>query len=101
MEKEGNIVKRFFKSKRKIGIFILVLFVIIVIASLLWWKHFIMDDGKWDKDEKGRPSEYTNNVKISNDVDEGGITIDKDKLINEALKDLGYKEEDIKKITDE
>ena len=101
MEKEENIVKRFFKSKRKIGIFILVLFVIIVIASLLWWKHFIMDDGKWDKDEKGRPSEYTNNVKISNDVDEGGITIDKDKLINEALKDLGYKDEDIKKFTDE
>lgn len=101
MEKEENIVKRFFKSKRKIGIFILVLLVIIVIASLLWWKHFIMDNGKWDKDEKGRPSEYTNNVKISNDVDEGGITIDKDKLINEALKDLGYKDEDIKKFTDE
>ena len=97
MEKWNKIMN--FLKLKIILIIAIVILAAIVICSLLYY-FLTLKEAIWDEDEKGRPSEYTNNVKISNDIDEGGITIDKDKLINDALKDLGYKEEDIKKFKD-
>ena len=97
MEKWNKIMN--FLKLKIILIIAIVILAAIVICSLLYY-FLTLKETIWDEDEKGRPSEYTNNVKISNDIDEGGITIDKDKLINDALKDLGYKEEDIKKFKD-
>ncbi len=97
MEKWNKIMN--FLKLKIILIIAIVILAAIVICSLLYY-FLTLKEAIWDEDEKGRPSEYTNNVKISNDIDEGGITIDKDKLINDALKDLGYKEKDIKNFKD-
>ena len=78
----------------------LIIILVFILIAVVYYK-LIIDKGIWKNNEKGRPSEYTGSVKISTDTDNEGISIDKDEIIKKALKDLGYKDEDIKKMKDE
>lgn len=95
--------KSFFKMiirKRLLMALPIVIILVFIFVSVAYYKLTI-DKGIWEDDEKGRPSEYTGSVKISADTDDAGIDIDKDKIIKKALKDLGYKDEEIKEMKDE
>ena len=69
---------------------------IIIFSGMMW--YITLDDGVWKRDEKGRPSTYTENVKIDG---EKGIIINREELIKQALLDRGFSEEEIKTLTDQ
>ena len=100
MAKEHKGLSRMIIKKRLIRALPLIIILALILIALAYYKLTI-DKGIWKNNEKGRPSEYTGSVKISADTDDAGISIDKDEIIKKALKDLGYKDEDIKKMKDE
>ena len=100
MAKEHKGLSRMIIKKRLIRALPLIIILALILIALAYYKLTI-DKGIWKNNEKGRPSEYTGSVKVSADTDDAGISIDKDEIIKKALKDLGYKDEDIKKMKDE
>ena len=72
-----------------IGIFML-------ITSLSWLAH--KEEGTWKDNEKGRPSTYTKTAQVSGPE---GITVDKRNLVEQALRDMNYTDEEIATLTEQ
>ena len=88
-----NIIKGSLKNISKILIPIII--IVILISSLVW--YIFTDEGIWGKDEKGNPSSYTNNTKITTSE---GVSVDKNALVQQGLLDMGYTEEKISSMTE-
>ena len=69
--------------------------ILIILAAITWF--IFMDEGTWEDDEKGNPSTYTENVKLSTTE---GITIDKLELVKQGLLAIGYTEDRINSMTE-
>lgn len=96
MEKIKETLKSVFFNKKLIVVLILMIMIIILLSSSYYF--ITIDDGKWDENKSGNPSNYTGNV---NPVDEGGLVVDKDAIIKAGLKDLRISDEEIENMTDE
>ena len=96
MEKIKETLKSVFFNKKLIVVLILMIMIIILLSSSYYF--ITIDDGKWDENKSGNPSNYTGNV---NPVDEGGLVVDKDAIIKSGLKDLRISDEEIENMTDE
>ena len=72
-----------------------IIIIVILISSLVW--YIFTDEGIWGKDEKGNPSSYTNNTKITTSE---GVSVDKNALVQQGLLDMGYTEEKISSMTE-
>lgn len=95
-----NIAKHLISKKVLIIILIIIILLVIILPSSYYF--ITIDDGIWKDDKKGKPSSYTDNVKISATSDaSGGLTVDKDAIVKEGLKDLNYTEEEINNLTEE
>ena len=94
-DKAKQIVKKMAKRVgRKLLVILLPITIVLVLISAITWFVF-MDEGTWNDKEKGNPSTYTKNVKIS---PTDGITTDKMELIKKALSALGYTDERIEEM---
>ena len=98
MKNFKKIMKLLFTTK----VLVIVLILIFLLAVLLPASYYFItiDDAMWDKEEKGRPSNYTQNVEVSTDNEVGGLTVDKSTIIKQALMDLGYTEDEIANFSD-
>lgn len=87
--------KAFFKFKffRIALIFILIT---VVISALIWW--IFDDEGIWEDDETGKPSNYTESSKMSTT---DGIVVDREEMITDTLDNKGFTEEEIENLTEE
>ena len=94
-DKAKQIVKKMAKRiGRKLLVILLPITIVLVLISAITWFVF-MDEGTWNDKEKGNPSTYTKNVKIS---PTDGITTDKMEIIKKALSALGYTDERIEEM---
>lgn len=93
-----EIKKILIKAGMKIAIIILPLafLILFLIGALGWLVH--REEGTWKDDEKGRPSTYTKTAQVSGNE---GINVNKEDLINQALKDMKYTEEEIANLTEQ
>lgn len=82
--------------KMAIIILPLAFLILFLIGALGWLTH--KEEGTWKDDEKGRPSTYTKTAQMSGTE---GINVNKDDLINQALRDMKYTEEEIANLTEE
>lgn len=99
MDRFKIVMKMIISKKIIIMSLILVLLLVVLLPSSYYF--ITIDDGQWKDSELGNPSTYTNNVKTSN-VDNGGVlSVDKDSIIKEGLKNLKYTDEEIEQMTDE
>lgn len=98
-----KVLRLIFAGKKAKIILIIVLILLLILFMLLPASFYFItiDDGIWDDDEKGKPSNYTDNAKISTDATKMGIVVDKDTMVKNGLKDLGYDDEKIANMTDE
>ena len=78
-----------------------VLIIVAAVLPLLAYYHLTIDDGQWEEDEKGNPSTYTQNVKTPTADTGDNLTLDKEAIVKQGLKDLNYQDEDIDQMTDE
>ena len=78
-----------------------VLIIVAAVLPLLAYYHLTIDDGQWEEDEKGNPSTYTQNVKTPTADTGDKLTLDKEAIVKQGLKDLNYQDEDIDQMTDE
>ena len=101
-QKEKNIAKEIIKriifSIVKKIILISLPIIIILLLICVWCWYVLDQDGKWSKDEKGSPSMYTKNTVISGT---DGITVDKNKLVENALMSMGYTQERIQNMSEQ
>lgn len=81
--------------KKVCAIVLIIAIVIVALASFVY--YIFVDDGTWKEDKEGRPKIYTSGATISGS---NGITVEKSTIINQALKDKGYTDEEIEKMTD-
>lgn len=95
MEENGKqIIKQILlKSFKKIALIALPIITVIALGLVIWMYLLTIDDGTW-ADGKNSPQSYKNNATITGD----GIVIDKNAILEDALKNLGYSDEDIAKI---
>lgn len=94
-----NKFKRFAKSGlKKVAIIVApVAIVAIILAGVTW---VIFDEaGKWENNERGRPSTYYNNTRV--DPNEGIVSSTSREITNQGLADLGYSSEEIQNMSDE
>lgn len=98
-----KVLRMIFAGKKAKIILIIVLILLLILFMLLPASFYFItiDDGIWDDDEKGKPSNYTDSAKISTDATKMGIVVDKDTMVKNGLKDLGYDDEKIANMTDE
>lgn len=101
-QKEKNIAKEMIKKiifsivKKIILISLPIIIILLLICACCW--YVLNQDGKWSKDEQGSPSMYTKNTVISGTE---GITIDKNKLVENALISMGYTQEKIQNMSEQ
>ena len=81
----------------KIAIIALPIIIILLFISLFTWQ-ITMEEGTWKDDEKGRPSTYTKTAQPSGT---DGISVNKDDLITQALKDMDFTDEEIANLTEQ
>ncbi len=79
----------------KVAIVLIPIIIIMVLLSAITW-FLSIEEGTW-KDEKGNPSTYT---KTAQATLQDGISVDKEKLINQSLLDMGFTEEEIANFTE-
>lgn len=93
-----EIKKIVIRAGVKMAIIILPLafLILFLIGALGWLTH--REEGTWKDDEKGRPSTYTKTAQVSGTE---GINVNKEDLINQALRDMKYTEEEIANLTEE
>lgn len=95
MDNVKSIIKSILFNKFFIIGIIMVVILLILAASIYL---LVIDDGEIDDDTKGKPSNYTQNVKANGS---SGLTVDKDAIVNSSLKDLNYSDDEIAKMSDE
>lgn len=103
-KKIKNVLKSVFKAK-KLLIVIIIILVLIFISAMDYFK--VINDGEeWqtnDNDEKRGSTRYESNVSptVYNDGSGGGLKVDKNALIKDALIDRKFSEDKISGMTDE
>lgn len=103
-KKIKNVLKSVFKAKKLLIVIIIVL-VLIFISAMDYFK--VINDGEeWqtnDNDEKRGSTRYESNVSptVYNDGSGGGLKVDKNALIKDALIDRKFSEDKISGMTDE
>lgn len=103
-KKIKNVLKSVFKAK-KLLIVIIIILVLIFISAMDYFK--VINDGEeWqtnDNDEKRGSTRYESNVSptVYDDGSGGGLKVDKNALIKDALIDRKFSEDKISGMTDE
>ena len=103
-KKIKNVLKSVFKAK-KLLIVIIIILVLIFISAIDYFK--VINDGEeWqtnDNDEKRGSTRYESNVSptVYDDGSGGGLKVDKNALIKDALIDRKFSEDKISGMTDE
>lgn len=103
-KKIKNVLKSVFKAKKLLIVIIIVL-VLIFISAMDYFK--VINDGEeWqtnDNDEKRGSTRYESNVSptVYDDGSGGGLKVDKNALIKDALIDRKFSEDKISGMTDE
>lgn len=103
-KKIKNVLKSVFKAK-KLFIVIIIILVLIFISAMDYFK--VINDGEeWqtnDNDEKRGSTRYESNVSptVYDDGSGGGLKVDKNALIKDALIDRKFSEDKISGMTDE
>ncbi len=90
------IKKVLLKSLKHWIVILLPVIVIIIIVVVGGFYILTIDDGTWDNSENS-PSAYTRNINVTGN----GIEVNQDAILEDALKNLGFSEEDISKIREE
>lgn len=103
-KKIKNVLKSVFKAK-KLLIVIIIILVLIFISAMDYFK-VIKDGEEWqtnDNDEKRGSTRYESNVSptVYDDGSGGGLKVDKNALIKDALIDRKFSEDKISGMTDE
>ena len=100
-ENNKNVVKdklKKFGMKIATKLIIILLPVITVLLLISAVAKIIIDvEASWDGDKKGNPSSYTDNAKVSGT---DGITVDRLPIVDKALSDIGFTEEQIENMTE-
>ena len=73
-------------------------FIIFFIAVSLFTYSVNINEGTWKENEQGRPSTYTKTAEVSG---EAGISVDKRKLLEQGLRDMGLTDEQIAALTEQ
>lgn len=94
--KTKQIIKKILLQSLTHLVFILVPVIIIIVVVAGGFYILTIDDGTWD-DEENSPSAYTKNINVTGD----GIEVNQDAILEDALKNLGYSDEDITKIREQ
>lgn len=103
-KKIKNVLKSVFKAK-KLLIVVIIILVLIFISAMDYFK--VINDGEeWqtnDNDEKRGSTRYESNVSptVYDDGSGGGLKVDKNALIKDALIDRKFSEDKISGMTDE
>lgn len=93
-----DVIKKiiFSKVKKILLIVLLICMILFIIVASCW--HVKNEDGKWSSNEQGTPKLYTKNTIIS---ETDGITVDKNKLVEDALISMGYTQERIQSMSEQ
>lgn len=101
---QNNTFDDIMKKVKKVGLSILrkviiislpVILFLITLSAFTWF--ILKDEGTWEEEEKGNPSTYTNNVKLSTTE---GITADKLEIVKKGLLAKGYTQSRIDSMTE-
>lgn len=99
MDRVKKILAQLINKKILIIVLVLILILMIILPSSYYF--ITINDGEWKNKEKGKPSTYTQNVKTPTVENGNSLTVDKESIVKQGLKDLDYTDEDIDQMTDE
>lgn len=93
----NQINRKILKNIGKKLLIILVPIIIFIMLASAGLYHILLEDGKWEESERGNPKTYTKTTSLSGT---DGITVDKEEIVKQGLKDLLYDDSDIEGFTD-